>query len=198
MVQRKSNRHGWKFWAWEITDRTRKTGKRVGGMWKPPKSDTTLGLGVSKAYVWTGWKRDGAERAVPERGGGGSQIQSSNVCPPHQSHPSAFIPLKAPVCSMCPLPEGEQDCSLCFPYYVRDWSPCRQLSVCALGVRFESRAVCSCATGKFAVEEEYLDIGCEVGRLSRSCGGNDWAQCREYETNSLHLWHVSILLPGGV
>lgn len=30
------------------------------------------------------------------------------------------------------------------------------------------RPVCSCATGKFTVKEEYLDSGCEVGRLSRS------------------------------
>lgn len=36
------------------------------------KSDSTLGQGVSKAYVWTGGKLDGMERSVPEGGGGRS------------------------------------------------------------------------------------------------------------------------------
>lgn len=41
---------------------------------------------------------------------------------------------------LCPWPEGEQGCSLCFLYLVRGQSPCKQRSLCAFGVRCEPRA----------------------------------------------------------
>lgn len=37
----------------------------------------------------------------------------------------------------------------------------------------QKRPVCLYATEKFTVKVEYLDISCEVGRVSLSSGGND-------------------------
>lgn len=77
---------------------------------------------------------------------------------------------------LCPWPEGEQGCFLCFLYLVRGQSPCKQHLLCAFGVRCEPRArkaVCSFATEKFTFKAEYLDTDCEVGRLSTSSKGND-------------------------
>ncbi len=63
--------------------RQEKQGRRTGGT-APAKIRSFSGLNDSKACVWTGGKRDGAERrrAVPEVGGGGSQIQKyrGSVC----------------------------------------------------------------------------------------------------------------------
>lgn len=73
-----------------------------------------------------------------------TEIQSSNVCPFHQSRSSAFIHLRAPVCSCVPGQRGNR-ASLCvFPYLVRRQSPCRQLPVCAFGVRCEPRPEAGC------------------------------------------------------
>lgn len=83
---------------------------------------------------------------------------------PHPSEGSS-VPL-------CRGPEGEQGRALCTPYLVRgSVSPQAVFHCVFLGLDVSPgprRPVCSCATGKFTVKEEYLDSGCEVGRLSRS------------------------------
>lgn len=82
---------------------------------------------------------------------------------PHPSEGSSVL--------LCRGPEGEQGCALCTTYLVRGQSPRRQFFTVFLGLdvsRGPRRPVCACATGKFTVKEEYLDSGCEVGRLSRS------------------------------
>lgn len=46
-------------------------------------------------------------------------------------------PSKGSSVPLCPWPEGEQGCSLCFLYLVRGQSPCKQRLLCAFGVRCE-------------------------------------------------------------
>lgn len=126
--------------------------------------------------MWTGGKRDGAERRLCQREVEeevkyrNTELQCASF-PPILSfclHPSegSSVPL-------CPGPEGEQGFSLCFPYLS---FPAGSVHCVLLGLDVSPgprRPVCSCATEKFTVKEERLDRGCEVGRLSRSSRGND-------------------------
>lgn len=66
---------------------------------------------------------------------------------------------------------GGQSCPVCPPSCAaRGQSPCRQLSICALGVRREvelQEPVCSCATEAFTVKAELLDASGEGRRIQQ-------------------------------
>lgn len=91
------------------------------------------------------------------------------------SFPPILHPSEGSSVPLFPGPEGEQGSSLCFT--LRGVSlPAVSFHCVLLGLDLspgQRRPVCSCATEKFTVKEEYLDIGCEVGRLARSSRGND-------------------------
>lgn len=98
----------------------------------------------SKAYVWMGGKWDGTTEGCASsrwREKLNTELQCVSFTPIPVPSPSCLR--RAPVC-LSAGPEGEQSCSLCFPYLQRGDSPCGQLSRCVFGVRCEHEPAEAC------------------------------------------------------
>lgn len=158
------------FWSWEHTE-YRQESRR----YSSHQNQTLLQVSYTQ-YVdrgATGWSR---ERAVPEGGGGASQIQSSHVYPSLQSHLSAFSPVKALLCPCACVRVGTGPCSVSSIPGEGSSLPAGSFQCVLFGLGVgpgQRKAVCSCATEKFTVKEGHPDKCSEVGRLLRSDTGND-------------------------